>query len=118
MVRWTNVLWKPEERWALSNGSFLIREDDAQLRKKQLKFNTTKINQVEDLLLTLVSCTSRWYWLKRIVATMLKWLPTQRAMNVELLKESELCILRLVQYKAFKYVIDILQAEPTILDIC
>ena len=110
--RWVNgpeFLHTTKEDWPTQPTSLTISNEDKEIKK--IKCNAAVVSSNDVIIKFLEEITSKWYRMKRIVATILSW-RSKTPLDVELLQRAERAILRMIQHRAFWEEIDSLTKSP------
>ena len=109
-----NFLWQSVDNWP-DSFQYTVKDDDPEVNVlKKLKVNVVKTSE-SNLLNRLVERTSNWYWLKRIVATILRWKYQKSKIDVDLLCKAEKDIIKLVQVDTFSHELHSLQSLSSVI---
>ena len=99
-----SFLYNSRDQWPKQPSSLSVSNEDKEVKK--LKSHAVVVN-ANYCIESLEKSTSKWYRMKRIVATMLSW-RLKSSINVELLRKAEYAIIRMVQLRAFREEIKLL----------
>ena len=101
-------LYQQKESWPAQT---VVSVKEENLELKGVKVNTTKVS--EDFLSHILKLTSRWYRLKRIIATVMKW-RLKRTITTNELQDAEMRIIRLLQQSHFQTEVNDIKHQSTV----